>query len=53
MVTVDKKVKQYPPMYHQLSHDSNPMAASVSQVREKVKDLAKTTLNKPTKVLSF
>ena len=46
----DSMVKEYPPSEHQLSHDSNPMAASISQARQKVKSDAVLTNNKPSQV---
>ena len=37
-------------MEHALSHDSNPQAARISAVRQKIKDDAIQSLTKPTKV---
>ena len=50
MSTLGGAIKEYPPENHALSHDSNPLAASVSSVRQKIKDAAVNSLNKPTKV---
>ena len=36
-------MKEYPPEHHALSHESNPLAAQVSLVRQKIKDDAKVT----------
>ena len=43
-------VKEYPPEHHALSHDSNPLAAGVSAVKQKIKDDTVKTFTKPTKV---
>ena len=50
MSTVGSIIKEYPPQEHQLSHDSRPLAAGVSAVRQRIKDDAIKTTSKPTKV---
>ena len=52
MSTLGSSIKEYPPLEHTLSHDSNPQAARISAVRQKIKDDAVQTLTKPTKVPS-
>ena len=48
---LDSQVKDYPPEEHALSHDSNPLAAGLSLVRQKIKDDAVQSNTKPTQVL--
>ena len=50
MSTLGATIKEYPPVEHTLSHDSNPQAARISAVRQKIKDDAVQSLTKPTKV---
>ena len=50
MTTLGSDIKDYPPDDHTLSHDSNPLAASISAVRQKIKNAAVSSLGKPNKV---
>jgi len=52
MTTLGSDIKDYPPDDHTLSHDSNPLAASISAVRQKLKNAAVSSLGKPNKIVS-
>ena len=52
MSTLDSCVKDYPPDEHILSHESNPLAAGVSVVKQKIKDDASQSNSKPSQIVN-